>query len=363
MTIVSRYIARQMLGPTLAAIAVLCGPVILIALLSQLPGPALRTSLAWLAIWGIVPTALNLTLPLAIGLGATWAFANLRADSVLHALFSIRVSVLALLRPVLLLGLPILLIGYLLSCVIAPRSVTQIQDVMFVIRNNLSVDLFHQQTFYTLEGGRYTLFFDRKLGDNTVGGVMFQESLPTGATNLIVAREARFQVRGGEQSIVFADGTLQSLGPGGSNPRSTTFDELSRPFGKEGTSEIPKRVWRGVFELDTGEFLATRTASLASNRTRRAWMTEAIKRFAIPLLTLAHPLAGIAIVLAWRGGRRNTSPYLLCAPVVLLHLAILFGAESVNYFGTWMAWLVPAVILAELAIPIAFLIRMQNRAV
>ena len=51
----------------------LCGPVILIALLSQLPGPALRTSLVWLAIWGIVPTALNLTLPLAMPIVATSA--------------------------------------------------------------------------------------------------------------------------------------------------------------------------------------------------------------------------------------------------------------------------------------------------
>jgi len=362
LTVISRYVARQMLGPTLASIVVLCGPVILIAVLAQLPGPALRTALAWIAIQGIVPTALNLTLPLAIGLGTTWAFANLRADSALHAMFSIRVSPLALLRPILVLGLPMLLVGYLLSCVIAPRSITQIQDVMFVIRNNLSVTLFHPQTFYTLEGGRYTLFFERKITDDIVGGVMFQETLPNSATNLIVAREARFQILDGEQHIVFADGELQSSGPGGNNPRATTFDELARPFGKEGTSEIPKRVWRGVYELDTGEFLATRNASLASNRTRRAWMSEAIKRFAVPLLTLAHPIAGIAIVLAWRGNRRNMSPYVLCGPIVLLHILILFGAESVNYFGAWMAWVVPAAILAELLGALAVLVRLQTRA-
>jgi len=362
--IIQRYLARLLVLPIAGSIGVLCGPVILVALLNHLPGPALRTSLVWVAIQGIIPTALNLTLPLAVGLGATWAYATLRADSALHVLYTMRLSVLSLCRPVLLVGLPMLAVGYLLSCVLAPRSVTQIQDVMFLIRNNLSIALFNPQTFYTIDGGRYALFFDRKLGDDAIGGVVFQETQKSGATNLIVAREARFQVLEGEQAIVFAEGTFQSAGPGGADLRTTSFDEMSRPFGKDGSSSIPRRNWRGVFEMDTPEFLAARQASLANSRTRRAWMTEAIKRFGVPLLTLAHPLAGIAIVLGWRGANRRTiSPQMFCAPVLLVHLAILFGAESVNYFGVWMAWLVSAVILAELVVPLVFLMRMQRRVI
>ena len=187
--IVQRFLARQMLAPMLGSIGVLCAPVILIAVLNHLSGPALRTALVWTAIQGITPTALSLTLPLAVGLGVTWTFAQLRADNALHVLFTMRLSVIALCRPVLLVALPMMAIGYLLSCVIAPRSVTQIQDVMFLIRNNLSMALFHPQTFYTLVGGRYTLFFDRKLSDEHIGGVLFQETHGDGSSNLILARE------------------------------------------------------------------------------------------------------------------------------------------------------------------------------
>ena len=145
--------------------------------------------------------------------------------------------------------------------------------------------------------------------------------------------------------------------------RMTQFEELARPFGRDGTSAIPQRAWRGLFELDTPDFLAERAASLRSPRLRRAWMAEAIKRFGVPLLALAHPLAGLTIVFAWPAisGRRTPSPQLFCAPIVLLHLAILFGAESVNYFSTWMAWLAAGAIAAELALPLSLLVRMQHR--
>ena len=363
--IVQRYMARQMLAPIIASVAVLCGPVILIALLNHLPGTALRTSLAWIAIQGIVPTALSLSLPLAVGLGITWSLAYLRADNGLHAMFAMRVSVLALCRPLLLVALPLVAVGYLLSCVIAPRSVTQIQDVMILIRNNLSVVLFHPQTFYTLGDGRYTLFFDRKEGEEEIGGVIFQETQKDGDTNLIVARAARFESRNNEQHIVFAEGTLQSLGADGLAVRTTQFQEMARPFGQDGTAAAPKRAWRGLFELDTPEFLAVRAANLASPRLRTAWMSEAVKRFGVPLLALAHPLAGLVIVLGWRAGAglRVLSPHLFCVPIVLLHLVILFGAESVTYFNAWMAWLVVAAILLELVLPLALLVRMQRRAV
>ena len=57
------------------------------------------------------------------------------------------------------------------------------------------------------------------------------------------------------------------------------------------------------------------------------------------------------------------SPHLFCVPIVLFHLAILFGAESVNYFSAWMAWLVAGAIASELAVPLIVLARMQRRAV
>jgi len=333
--------------------------------LSHLPGNALRTGLVWSAIGGIVPTALALTLPLAVGVGATAVFAQLRADSTLHILFTLRFSVLALCRPVLWVSLATTLLVFLLSCVIAPRSVTQIHDTVFIIKNNLSAALFDPQTFYTLDDGRYTFFFDRRLRDNLVEGIFFQETATDGTRNLIIAREARFEVRGDEQHILFATGSLQTLAQDGQPTQTIEFEELARPFGHDERGTMLRRSWRGMFELGTMEFLSMRGRPFENANLRQAWMAEFVKRFAVPLLALGHPMIGIALVLLWgrNAGRRLPPPQLFCVPVVLLHMLVLFGAESVHYFGAWMAWLAIGTILAELLLAGTLLLRMQRRAI
>jgi lipopolysaccharide export system permease protein len=362
--ILRRHIAGQILLTSVGSVLMLGAPVILIALLNHIPGTALRTSLAWGALTGLAPAALGLVLPVAVGLGCTWAFAQLRANSAIDVIYSLRISVAALAVPVLWVAVPAMLLTFTISCVLAPRASSSFHDIRFIIRNNLSAALFQPQTFYTLDNGRYTLFFDRKFDDDQVGGVLFQEMKEDGSTQIIIAREARFETRGDERHIVFAEGTMQSVDRGGTNARTAVFDELSRPFGEGGTAQAPKREWRGLFEMETPEFLNLLQRGVLRGRMGAAWLSEAVKRFGIPFLALAHPLAGMALVLAWRaqGGRRNLMPLLFCAPIVLLHLAILFGAEAIGYFSTWMAGLMIGLILLELIVPVVVLLRLQRRA-
>lgn len=361
--IIHRYLARQILASTLLGTCVVCGPVILVSVVNHLPGNALRTSLVWSAIGGIVPTALSLTLPLAVGVAVTAVFAQLRADATLHVLFTLRFSLLSLCRSAIAVSLVITALVFFLSCVIAPRSVARIHDILHVIRNNLSPALLNPQTFYTVDDGRYTIFFDRRAAEDRVGGVMFQETARDGTRNLIIAREARFVSRGAEQHVLFAGGTLQSIDPAGRVVHAAEFEELGRPFGHDGSALLPQRNWHGMFELDTPDFLARRNQPFETAFQSRAWMAEAVKRFAVPWLALGHSLSGILIVLTWRRGgeRRLPSPQLFCLPVVALHLLVLFGAESVHYFGTAVAWLAVATIATECTLPAALLLRMQYR--
>lgn len=361
--LVHRFMLRQLLLPAIGCVAALGLPVMLVALLGHLPGPALGSSLLWSAIYGIAPTALFLTLPIAVGLGATWGYTQLNADGMFTTLQSMRLSVLTLAVPALLLAMPVVVASYTISCWIAPRSVSSIQDVMFTIRNNLSLELFYPQTFYTLADNRYSLYFDRKLDDERIAGVFFHEQRAPGNSQTIIAREAKFETRSGERHIVFLNGTAQTVAGPEQSPRTVVFTELVRPFGNGDSAEIPRRNWRGLFEMDTAEFWRARQTVEGNPPKWRAWISEAVKRFGVPLLGLAHPLAGLALILLWRrpDGRRQRDPILYGLPLAALHLLILFSAEGVVYYGAWLGWLTITMILGELIAAIAAILYRQAR--
>ena len=147
-SIFHRFMLRQLLLPVLGCMVALGLPVVLVALLGHLPAAALGSQLVWSALYGIVPTALYLTLPVAIGLGTTWGYAQLNADGMFTTIQTMRLSIGMLAVPSLILATPVVVMTYAISCWIAPRSVTNIQDIMFLIRNNINFDLFYPQKFY-----------------------------------------------------------------------------------------------------------------------------------------------------------------------------------------------------------------------
>ena len=351
-SIFHRFMLRQLLLPVLGCMVALGLPVVLVALLGHLPAAALGSQLVWSALYGIVPTALYLTLPVAIGLGTTWGYAQLNADGMFTTIQTMRLSIGMLAVPSLILATPVVVMTYAISCWIAPRSVTNIQDIMFLIRNNINFDLFYPQKFYTIANNRYTIYFNNKMGDNWISGVFFYEERGHESSQTIIADAARIETRNDERHVVFLNGHMHTIRNPEQPADTLAFSELVRPFGADGGAVLPQRNWRGLFEMDTAEFWNAWQETANSPTKRKAWISEAIKRFAVPVLGIIHPLAGLALVLNWRrrGGRRQRDPLWYGMPVVLLHLCILFSAEGVAYYGAWLGGLTALLIVAEFVI-------------
>lgn len=347
-----RFMLRQLLLPVLGCMIVLGLPVVFVALLGHLPASALSSHLVWSALYGIVPTVLYLTLPVAIGLGTTWGYAQLNADGMFTTIQAMRLSVGMLAVPSLIIALPVVLVTYAISCWIAPRSVSSIQDVMFSIRNNISFELFYPQKFYTMANNRYTIYFNEKRENDWISGVFFHEERNQQGSQTVIAHAAKIETRNGERHIVFLNGHVHTDGDAEQPADTLAFSELVRPFGVDGRAILPQRNWRGLFEMDLAEFWKAWDGTADNPSKRKAWISEAIKRFAVPVLGIIHPLAGLALVLSWRrqAGRRQRDPLWYGLPVVLLHLGILFSAEGIAYYGAWLGGLTALLILAELVL-------------
>lgn len=357
-----KFVVMRLLVPTICSILALGLPVIVVALLGHLPGPALGSNLVWMAIYGIVPTAMFLTLPIGVGLGVAWGYAQLSADGMLAIAQAMRVSITTFAVPAVLLAMPIVMATYAISCWIAPNSVARIQDVLFSIRNNLNTDLFYPQTIYTLDNNRYTLYFDRKLDDKWIGGVFFQEERNPDEQRTIIARAARVEARGGERYLTFLDGTAQTSRQQGQTADTVAFAEFVQPFGANGGAMELQRKWRALSEMGTIEFWNTRRAAFTNQAKGRAWLSEGMKRFVVPILGLIHPLAGLAFVLMWsrQGDRRQRDPLWYGMPIVILHLFILFSCEGIVYYGAWLCWLTLLLIISELLLALLVIYHRQT---
>jgi lipopolysaccharide export system permease protein len=129
----------------------------------------------------------------------------------------------------------------------------------------------------------------------------------------------------------------------------------------QGTTGFPKRNWVGVFELPWMKFFhAWPGGDHIDKRLLSDWMSEAAKRFGIPILALTHALLAIGLVLtlsSTTGRNATTITALLVVPA--LHIGILIGAESVVRRDPWLVFTVAIAILMELAAALFLIYRQQ----
>ncbi len=143
--------------------------------------------------------------------------------------------------------------------------------------------------------------------------------------------------------------------------QSANFDEYIIPINMQGAGGLPKRDWRGAFELTFSEFFPGRPGPELGPRRYAEWMSEGTKRFGIPILALAHSLLAIGLILNFSSatGRASAAATAIIALIPILHIAFMVGAESLVRQDTRLVWFIGLAIAAEFAIAM-LLIERQN---
>ena len=359
------YLAKRMALSALLIETALCVPVVMTSLFHYLPPAAVRGGLLVPAILGTLPTVLYIALPMAVGLAIALDFSRMASEGMIAVFYSLRLSAWAICLPATLVASGAVAIGYLTSSVVAPSYVGQMHDVIYVIRNSLNHRMLEPATFYSFDNGSRTLYFQRWLSADVVAGMFIQQVSPeTKEKQIITAAQTEFRRNDTNVLMIMSHGSIQTRGEGGSGTRTANFDEYVMPIGMQGSAELPKRDWRGVFELGFREFWAERRADAADPRRYSEWMSEATKRFGLPLLALAHTLLGIGLVLTTGSttGRSSVGSTLTLLTLPAVHIAILIGAETLVRRDPAFAALIALAIAAEFAAALVLIGRQNAEA-
>jgi lipopolysaccharide export system permease protein len=340
----------------------LCVPVVLSYLLGSLSAAAVRGGLVWPALVGVAPTIAYVALPMAVGVATALEFSRMASEGMIAVLYALRLSVWAVCRPALILASVLVGAGYILSNFIAPQSAGNMQDVLNVVRNSLNHRMLDPARFYTFESGAKTLYLERwETPDIAVNLFLRQISADTGQEQTVTAARAEFRRNESGVIVALTKGSIQTRSIFSNDVRITNFDQYAMALPMQGSGGLPKRSWRGVFELPAPEFLAQYQAVRADRRLLAEWTTEAAMRVGVPLLTLGHALLAMALVLAFGNitGRRGTGGSLFVVAIPAAHILFLVALQSLLRADARFAFVLALLLLAEISYSV-FLIGRLN---
>jgi lipopolysaccharide export system permease protein len=357
------YLGRRIFFSVIMLEAGLCVPVVMTQLFHYLPSSAVRSGLLMPALMGTLPTAVYLALPMAVGVAVALEFSRMAAEGMIAVLYSLRLSVLSICVPAAAVATLAVLVGYWVSIIVAPENVGQMHDVIYVIRNSLNHRMLEPAQFYTFDNGTRTLYFKRwKTEDIVEGMFIHQYNAKKNEEEIITAKQTEFRRNEHGVLLVMSHGSFQSRPNGSDEIRTADFDQYVIQLDMQGTNGLPKRGWRGVFEMPGGEFLAAWPGRSADKRVLADWMSEAAKRFGIPILALAHTLLAIGLVLTLSSATgRNTTTIAALIAIPAVHIGILIGTESVVRRDPFLVYLVGVAIALEFLVAFILIFRQQSR--
>ena len=356
------YLAKRIALSALLIELSLCIPVVMTSIFHYLPPTAVRGGLLWPALLGTLPTVLYIALPIAVGVAIMLEFIRMSSEGMIAVLYSLRLSVWSICMPAVAVSLGAVVIGYAISSFIAPAYVGEMHDVIYVIRNSLNHRMLEPATFYTFDHGTRTLYFQRwQSPDVALNLFIHQFDEEKQEERVITAASTEFRRNEHGVVLVMSQGSIQTRPKDSLNMRGANFDEYVMPIEMQGTGGLPRRSWRGVFELPGAEFFKERAADIADPQRLAEWTSEAAKRTGLPILALVHALFGIALVLTVSSatGRGSSATTLTVLAVPAAHIAILIAAETLTRKDPRLIWAVAAAIAVEFGAALGMLQR-QN---
>ena len=357
------YLAKRMAISALLIEVCLCVPVVMTSIFHYLPPTAVRGGLLLPALLGTMPTVLYIALPIATGVAIMLEFIRMSSEGMIAVLYSLRLSVWSICLPAVVVACGAVGLGYWISSFVAPAYVGEMHDVIYVIRNSLNHRMLEPAHFYTFDDGKRTLYFQRWRTPDVASNVFINQVDPEKKEEqIITAADAEFRRNDQGVVLIMSHGSIQTRPQGSPNMRAANFDEYVMPIAMQGSGGMPKRAWRGVFELPGFAFFADRAAEAQDPHKLAEWTSEAAKRMGIPILALTHVLFGIALVLTVSSatGRGSTATTLTVLAVPAIHIGLLIGMETLVRKDPRLVWLIALAIAVEVAAALIMLQR-QNR--
>jgi lipopolysaccharide export system permease protein len=296
MRLIERYLFRQLLGPTLLAMAALTAVAVLSQLLSgidilvdQRQSPWVFAKITLLA----MPQLIVIILPVAVLVAALVAMNRLHTEQEIVICFSGGMSRWRVIAPAVELAAWLTLVSLVLTLWIQPLSYRALRETLEAVRADLVASMVKPGHF-THPAPGLTVYAQSVDDEGVIRNLFIDRDNGAGRDTTITAREGRLEKRAGVPVLVMRQGSNQEFTPA-SVLNYLSFDEYVfdlRPMtglGREMRYKLSDRYLHELFFPDTRQ--AWERANLAK------LLAEGHSRLATPLYNIGFMFMALAAVI------------------------------------------------------------------
>lgn len=213
MRLIDRYLFRQLLGPTLLAIAALGGVALLSQSLSALDiivdqraSALIFVKVTLLAL----PMLINMILPIAVFVAALVALNRLQTDQELVVAFAGGLSRWKMISPAVRLAVLATMLGLIINLWVQPLSYRTMRETLYQARTDLAATLVREGEFTEPVSG-LTIYGQTVERDGRIKNLFIHQELPGGGAATYTASEGRIGKRDGAPVLIMTQGSTQQF--------------------------------------------------------------------------------------------------------------------------------------------------------
>ena len=296
MPLIERYLFRQLLGPTLLAIAALSGVAILSQslaaldiLVDQRQSPLVFARITLLA----MPQLIVMILPVAVFVAALVAFNRLHTEQEIVICFAGGMSRWRVMSPALRLAGLVTLFSLLLTLWVQPYSYRAMRQTLQTVRADLAATMIRPGRF-THPAPGLTVYAQSTDDAGAFHNLFIHQDTGKGRATTVTAREGLIEKRQGAPVLVMKHGATQEFSKTGVL-NYLSFDEYV--FDLRGLIQVDKAITYKASDRYLHELFFPDLRGEWERNNRKKMLAEAHSRLASPLYNIAFMLMALAAVI------------------------------------------------------------------
>lgn len=364
-TILDRYIAREVLAPfalgvVLLTFALVTGRLLRLTEMVVNHGVSLRNVASLIGF--IMPAFLELTFPMAVLLGVLMGFGRMSGDRELIAARSCGVSLYRLAAPVMGVALVVYAVSSWLAFSVRPWANSHLREQLFELTRTRSTAGLKEKVFNRNFPGLVVYVEQVSATDETLHGVMISDARNPGQQNTIIASNGIIVPDRSHKAITLRlfNGSVFGVEASDNTSHVTSFriyDLSMRPDQDFGMGDLDPE------EMGLPELRSTIAEARASGKPDYDAETELASKFTLPFTTVLFALMGVPLGLKpARGGQSER--FGVAIALFFLYYSLMRAGEALAQRGrldAFIAMSIPDLVFAALAVAL-FLRSASDRA-
>ncbi len=296
----------------------------------------------------VLPNFLEILSPIALFAVVLFVFSRMQSDKELMVMQAVGMSPRQIMTPALMFACFLMVCGYFLTMVVVPAANSNLRELKWRARNDLSHLLLQEGQFNSLKNG-LVLYVKERLSDGSVKGVIAYDSKDPEKTAILVAKQGLVVQEPDGIQLVFQDGTRQELNPETNQFSILKFEKYTMRFNDKANSNTRTA---DASEFSLMHLLKATPADAPTPAMYRKYKVEAVKRLAQPFYNIVFVLLALFGVLSRHYNRRGQVGrinFVVGAALVVQSLSLAF-----DNLATKNLWFTPLIVL-NVVIPMVIL--------